>query len=943
MKKIIIITVFMLMQICGSTPDRVTEIKPALTTDEKDWIEKNHSRPIFIATENYEDWMNFHNKKKSESGYLSRILNIINNEHGLNLTLMNNLPYRTIYKKFINREIDGFYNCDDSLVNEKFIYTDPLANITIKCYSTDQSIDSLGKLDNRTAGFIYNQPSYEVIMKNYPFLKLNKKFYHSRYTMLNSLRNREVDSVFSTRDIFLENINLYSFYLPLYERKYVITFNRIKGNDMLVSIINKTVDPYRRNGLLDFYKIKSKKGFLHYKIMETLELSTDEKSWLTKNRKVTIGIPENFSPAVYCENNGEVKGICFDILRELLDNLGLEYSIYHNRDGDSWGNLVQDLASGKFDIIPLIVKTESREKDIYFTRQYGYDDYIIISRLDSHQIINVHDLDGRKVAITSGEWIYDYLSRFFVKTVIIQKKSISEALESVYNGEADYALGSKCIIMNRKTPHLEKLKVAGTFENSLPISMGISKKHPQLASILNKMMYLIDSKDYYNQYNSSSLKEKNYFHFVYVSISLLLILGASGIYAHFMRREIVKRIHYENQLQNTNEQLLNVITERDRAYREKNEFFANVSHDIRTPLNSIIGYSDLLSMHITDEPLRNYIRIMQTSGNILLNIISDILDIAKLDEGKLTLENTFSNFNNIFRNLKNMFEIEADRKNIRLIFESGDNLPGNVYVDEKRLSQVLINIISNAVKFTETGHIRIRTEVFYNSNNNADIIITVEDTGIGIPEDLGDSIFRTFQQYMSTSVRNTGAGLGLAVSKKLIELMNGNLSYKSSKNDGTTFTIVLYNIRWDNDAEQPAQKSSDLSHISFSGNTVLVADDVETNTTLLSALLIKLNCTVHTAVNGIEAVRLTHSVRPDLIIMDIWMPEMDGIEAARILRDDINTRDIPIIAMTASVKKDLDSDQLKLFNDYLMKPVKLATVTESLLKFLIPSQKRTTA
>jgi signal transduction histidine kinase/CheY-like chemotaxis protein len=934
----------MFIHLCGSTPDKTPGNENMLTPEEKQWVELNRNRPVFIATESYEDWMNFRDVKKKEEGYLGRLLNTINTKHGLDLRVLSGMPYREIYKKFSNGNIDGFYNCDDSLLAENFIHTDVLASIYIKCYSTDPSIDSLAKLENKTAGFIYNQPSYDAIMKYYPQLNIKKKFFISRYSLLQSFINRKVDVIFSTRDIFLDNINMYSFYLPLYERKYVITFSRTGDKEKLVSIINKTVRSCKENGILDSLKLKSKKTFLHYKIMSTLKFSESEKSWMKKNRGITIGIPDNFSPAAYCEKTGEMKGICSDILRELLDNVGISYSIYHGEKGNRWTDLVRDLSSGRFDILPFIVKTVSRQKNFYITKQYGYDDYIIISRLGSQQVINVHDLDGKKVAITEGEWVYEPLKNFFMNTVIISKKSIIDVLGSVYSGEADYALGSKCIVMNQKTKYLEKLKVAGTFESSLPISMGVSRNQPQLASILDKMMYLIDSKDYYNLYNTSSIKEKNYFQFVYVSMSLFLILGASGIYAHFMRREIAKRIDYEKRLQNTNEKLLDVISERDRAYREKNEFFANVSHDIRTPLNSIIGYSDLLSLHVTDENLKNYIRIMQMSGNVLLNIISDILDIAKLEEGKLFPENSFTCIHDVYRNLEGMFEIEAEQKNIRLIFESGDNLPGSIFIDGKRLSQVLINIISNAIKFTEIGYIKVRIDAFYNRNDTAEIMVTVEDTGIGIPEDFGDRIFKTFQQYMSTSVRNTGAGLGLAVSKKLVELMNGTLSYRSKKGQGTTFTIVFHDIRWSNNGvEHPDHKKLDLSKISFGGRKVLVADDVDTNITLLSALLKKLDCEVHTAVNGMEAVNITYAIKPELIIMDIWMPEMDGIEAARILKSNAETCDIPVIALTASVQKDLDRDHLIFFDDFLIKPVKLATVTESLMKYLKPIHEKITA
>ena len=167
MKKKGIIIIFLLLITCGNSPDNELKHETVLSPEEKEWIQKNRSRQIIIATENYEDWMNFNDRKKSEHGYLSRITDIVNMEHNLNLKVLNTLSYRDIYKKFINKEIDGFYNCDSSLLTEDFIHTEPLASITLKCYTNSKSIDSLAKLENKTAGFIYNQPSYEVIIKNY--------------------------------------------------------------------------------------------------------------------------------------------------------------------------------------------------------------------------------------------------------------------------------------------------------------------------------------------------------------------------------------------------------------------------------------------------------------------------------------------------------------------------------------------------------------------------------------------------------------------------------------------------------------------------------------------------------------------------------------------------------------------------------------------------------
>jgi CheY-like chemotaxis protein len=293
----------------------------------------------------------------------------------------------------------------------------------------------------------------------------------------------------------------------------------------------------------------------------------------------------------------------------------------------------------------------------------------------------------------------------------------------------------------------------------------------------------------------------------------------------------------------------------------------------------------------------------------------------------------------IFTELQQIFSLKIAEKNLELIMEIDDTLPPALFLDETRLRQVLLNLIGNAVKFTESGYIKLCANKIYTEDDHSevDLIIAVEDSGIGIPADQQALIFESFRQQDGQSTRQYGGtGLGLAITKRLVEMMNGHISIKSNPGKGSRFEIALHEVKVA--AILPAvmqYNTFDSKNITFEKVQVLVVDDIESNRDLIEEYLSQVNLEIVSAENGHKALLFAEEYHPALILMDIKMPEMDGYEATKHLKDNPKTTDIPIIALTASVAL---NEKAKIeahgFDGYLAKPVKISELLSELSHYL---------
>jgi len=386
----------------------------------------------------------------------------------------------------------------------------------------------------------------------------------------------------------------------------------------------------------------------------------------------------------------------------------------------------------------------------------------------------------------------------------------------------------------------------------------------------------------------------------------------------------------------------------EEAKQAKSEFLANMSHEIRTPLNGIFGFLQLLEATALDHMQKEYVNIAQGSMKTLIDMINDILDFSKIESGKIEINNVETNINYLFESIHEVFLPVAQNKNINYTLEIDPDIHSSFEIDEQHIRQILQNFINNALKFTpENGSVTIRVDLVYSQNNTQRIKISVEDTGIGIPEDKLETIMHPFSQADSSTTRKFGGtGLGLSISKSLIELLGGEMHIISTEGEGSTFSFEL-NTAICNSFQQITNEDEILNAKSQSGISdlvsdakndesfnILIAEDYEVNRMFMGMLLNKYEkITYDFAKDGKEAIQMLNNNPYDIILMDINMPVMNGCDATVIIREELKL-DIPIIALTANA---LEGDKEKFLNigmdDYLSKPLEITKIDRILKKY----------
>jgi signal transduction histidine kinase/CheY-like chemotaxis protein len=382
-------------------------------------------------------------------------------------------------------------------------------------------------------------------------------------------------------------------------------------------------------------------------------------------------------------------------------------------------------------------------------------------------------------------------------------------------------------------------------------------------------------------------------------------------------------------LENTQRAVLNILEDYSEAKEKAEEstklkeaFLANMSHEIRTPMNAIIGFSDILSKGNLEEKEKEYIRIIKSAGENLLTIINDILDISKIEAGMMTFEEHTFSVKDIFKSLNVMLMGKAKEKGLELLFICDEDVPDSLLGDPTRLTQIIINLAGNAIKFTQKGEIKVRARVLKKKNETTLLEFSVKDTGIGIPADKIRHIFERFRQAESHTTRKYGGtGLGLSIAKQLVELQDGTLSVTSEVKSGSTF---LFNI--------PYKKSIEVLHETEDTGekfnmdklrklNILLVEDNQLNVKLILSLFSEYGLVLQVAENGSIGIEKLRENKFDIVLMDMEMPVMNGYEAATVIRNEMKSA-IPIIAMTAHAMAGEKERCLSLgMNDYISKPI----------------------
>ncbi len=405
--------------------------------------------------------------------------------------------------------------------------------------------------------------------------------------------------------------------------------------------------------------------------------------------------------------------------------------------------------------------------------------------------------------------------------------------------------------------------------------------------------------------------------------------------------DITKRKNAEKDLVEHKNHLEETVSERTKQLEEANKakstFLANMSHEIRTPLNSILGYAELLENIIDINPQKEYLKLIISSGKGLLNLINDILDLSKIEAGKMDLKLRPINTQLFFEEFEDIFALKLNQKGLQFDLNIAPDVPFEIIIDSSKLRQIIFNLIGNAIKFTDEGNIAMRIQSL-NRNDDLrcfDLKIKIVDTGSGISPNIQSKIFSPFVQD-ETEKKQMGTGLGLTITNRIIQLMKGRITLNSELNKGSSFSFIIPNISYSSTInEKRKEKSFDPSTIIFNKARILIVDDIKLNRKFIKDVLLNSAISFLEAENGKEAISILKKSIPDVIITDIKMPIMDGYQFLEKIRADHILKSIPVIAYTAFAMKDQQSNIKKRdFQDILVKPMQIQSLYNILMKYI---------
>jgi len=660
-------------------------------------------------------------------------------------------------------------------------------------------------------------------------------------------------------------------------------------------------------------------------------------------------VDPDWMPYEQINENGEHEGIADEFIKLIGARIKKKFRLIKTK---SWIESIEYAKERKCDVYSMASETPERKKYMKFTSPYLIFPIVIATKDDQVFIEKTEQILDKKLAIVEGYSVGEVMREKYPKIDIIDVKNINEGLAKVRSGEAFGYLDSVPTIIHqiRKTGMFD-LKIAGKIDIDTRLSIAVRNDDPTLFGILEKAVKSIKEHERNQILNRRvSVKYERGFDYslLWKVLAIVVFLFASVFY--------------------WNRRLARLNIEIEKASRAKSEFLANMSHEIRTPMNAIVGFSDIGFKEIEDPRFKDYFGKISFLAQSLLGIINDILDFSKIETGKMDMEYVAFNISDILEKLSTLYSLKINKKGLDLIFEIDKNVPEYLIGDPLRLNQILSNLTKNALKFTEKGAIVINLKASDNKKNVEEkqvrLEFSVKDTGIGMTKDQVRKLFKSFSQADSSTTRRYGGiGLGLVISRSLVEMMNGEIQVISEAGKGSTFSFTaVFGISqkegWEEAMKrgekekvfQATKKSVNLDGIR--GAKVLLTEDNKINQQVARELLESEGFIVDIAFNGADAVKKV--VNPenyfDAILMDIQMPEMDGYEATKKIREfekinvGVPLRNqmcrIPIIAMTANAMTgEREKCILAGMDDYVSKPIDPLKLFKALQKWIAPGER----
>lgn len=903
-----------------------------------------------VRVGSFEDTFNYCNEKGARKGYGYELLETLSGYTGWQFEYVT-CDWSDCFEKLENGEIDimGGISYTEDRAEEMLFSDEPMGEEKYYLYAdlsrADISASDFKILDGKKIGVVMGTEP-EVMLTEWEEkhgIKTQHVNISNNEDVKQKLANHEIDCFVSLEESYWAELG-------------ISTITRV-GKSSIYYVFNKDRPDLKEeldNAMhaLDeeapFYTADlCKKYFsLDYKPI----LTGEEKAWLRKHGAIRMGfLTSDRGVSTYDPATGEITGTITDYIQFAADCLGnqeLEFQLVGYDDKEAELNA---LKSGEIDMIFHFDQSPNLAEEYRLARTnttWTANMMVVTNQqLFIENQVNRVAVPQNKISLTR------YIAFYYPQWEIVDCDTQEDAIKLVKDGQAD------CFIIGVGS-EAKYSKNYGFYSVPLPnpanSCFAVKSGNRSLLSILNKTIKAMPANMLTSSlamYKSSSRKvtlsefiQDNFFRVLLVSsIAVAVVLLTILKLLQKARKAEAAARKAANDTQELNAKLQVAVENAESANRAKSTFLFNMSHDIRTPMNAIIGYADLASRHLDDPAkLEKYMENILVCGQNLLMLLNNVLDLARIENDKTEMEYSVSDVEKDFRNCIAMFQNQADSKGQTLMVTTQLQYP-YVYVDIPHLTEICTNLVSNAVKYTGAGG-TICCDITQKPGEKeswCNMVITVADNGIGMSQEFQKHIFEPFERERTSTVSKVeGSGIGMGIVKKLVGLMGGTVAVESKIGVGSTFTVTIPCRIASEDETQAKRETNPSDQKCLCGTRILLTEDNDLNAEIATELLQEEGCTVDRAKDGVECVDMLEKAvngTYQLILMDIQMPVMNGYDAARKIRglDDPQKANIPIIAMTANAfTEDRQAALDAGMNDHIAKPINMNVLVPTLRKYL---------
>ena len=903
-----------------------------------------------VRVGSFEDTFNYVNEKGARKGYGYELLQTLSGYTGWQFEYVT-CDWSDCFEKLKNGEIDimGDISYTEDRAEEMLFSDEPMGEEKYYLYADlsreDITASDFKTLNGKTIGVLMGAES-EVMLTEWEE-KYGLKTQHvniaNNEDAKQKLANHEIDCFVSLEESFWTELG-------------ISTITRV-GSSGIYYAINKDRSDLKEEldnamrALEDadpFYTADLYKKYFSLDYIPAL--TGEEKAWLKEHGAIRMGfLTSDSGVSTYDPATGEITGTITDYVqfaRGCLGNQELEFHLVGYDDKEAELNA---LKSGEIDMVFHFDQSPNlaEEYRVACTNTTWTSNMMAVTNKEyfNENKANRVAVPQNKISLTR------YLAFYYPQWEIVDCDTQEDAIKLVKDGQAD------CFITGVSS-EAKYSKNHGFYSVLLPnpakSCFAVNSGNRSLLSILNKTIKAMPTNMLTGSlamYKSASRKvtlseflRDNFFMVLQVSsIAVAVILLTILKLLRKARKAEAAARKAANDTQELNAKLQIAVENAESANRAKSTFLFNMSHDIRTPMNAIIGYADLASRH-SDDPakLKNYMENIQVCGQNLLMLLNNVLDLARIENDKTEMEYSVSDVDKDFRNCIAMFRNQADSKGQTLVVTTQLQYP-YIYADIPHLTEVCTNLVSNAVKYTGAGG-TIRCNVTQKPGEKAgwcDTVVTVADNGIGMSQEFQKHIFEPFERERTSTVSKVeGSGIGMGIVKKLVGLMNGTVEVESKIGAGSKFTVTIPSRIASEEEAQAKRETNPSDKKCLCGTRILLTEDNDLNAEIATELLQEEGCTVDRAKDGVECVDMLEKAADgtyQIILMDVQMPVMNGYDAARKIRrlDDPQKANIPIIAMTANAFSEDRQMALDVgMDDHVAKPINMNVLVPTLRKYL---------